>query len=200
MSLSNLRIGFAMTGSFCTYEKVFAQMKGLVEAGANVTPIFSFHAQTINSRFGKAEDFLAKAKEFTGNNPVLTIDGAEPLGPKNLLDIMLIAPCTGNTMSKLCIGITDTPVLMGVKGHLRNNKPVIIALATNDGLSMNLKNIGSLMNTKNIFFVPFGQDDANKKPNSLIAHMNLIPDTIEQALLAKQLQPVLKEYPIIAQN
>lgn len=191
MSLSDLNIGFALTGSFCTYEKVFAQIKQLVDTGATLTTIFSYNAQNIDSRFGKAKDFLNQAAELTNKPPITTIEDAEPLGPKNMLDVLVVAPCTGNTLSKLANGITDTPVLMAMKGHLRNNKPLILAVATNDALSMSLKNIGLLMNTKNIYFVPFSQDDCMKKPNSMIAHMNLISETILAALEGKQLQPIL---------
>ncbi len=194
MLLEGTTIGFALTGSFCTYKAVFEQMELLVKEGAKVHPIFSKSAQTFDTRFGKAADFIKRAKDITGNEPIMTIPDAEPIGPKAYLDILLIAPCTGNTAAKLANGITDSAVLMAAKAHIRNNKPVVLAIATNDGLGMNMKNIGLLINTKNLFVVPFGQDDCVKKPNSLIAHMDLIPSTIALALEGKQLQPILLEY------
>ncbi len=189
-------IGVAVTGSFCTYKNVFEELHRLAQTEASLYTIFSDNAYKTDSRFGKAETFLQKAKEITGREPITTIPDAEPIGPKALFDILLIAPCTGNTLSKLANGISDTPVLMAAKAHLRNNKPLVISLSTNDALGMNLKNIGILLNTKNIYFVPFGQDNYLKKPNSMIAHTNLIPETIEQALLGKQIQPVIRSpYP-----
>lgn len=192
MKLSGKNVGFAFTGSFCMYQKVIAQLKDLIAEGANVIPIFSFNSQTIDSRFGKAQDFIKEISKITSNEPILTIDGAEPLGPKNKLDILIIAPCTGNTLSKLNSGITDTPVLMAAKGHLRNNKPLVIAFATNDALGANFKTIGSLFNARSLYFVPFGQDDFIKKPNSMVAHMDLIIPTLEAALDETQLQPVIR--------
>ena len=191
MSLNNKKIGIALTGSFCTYEKVFLEIEALVEKHATVYPIFSDSSQRINSRFGNADDFLNKMKNLTGNSPITTIEAAEPLGPESYLDILAIMPCTGNTIAKLANGITDTPVLMAAKGHLRNGKPLVISISSNDSLGMNLRNIGILMNTKNIYFVPFGQDNPNKKPNSMIAHTNLFIETIESAFLGKQIQPVV---------
>lgn len=188
---SNLNIGMAVTGSYCTYDKIFEEMKNLAEKGANIYTIFSDHASATDSRFGKAGDFMALAKEVTGKEPIITIPDAEPMGPKGLLDILVIAPCTGNTLSKLANGISDTSVLMAAKGHLRNNKPLVISLSTNDALGMNLKNIGILLNTKNIYFVPFGQDNYEIKPNSMIAHTYLLADTIDLALRGKQIQPVI---------
>jgi dipicolinate synthase subunit B len=190
MKLENKRIGVALTGSFCTFEKVFVQIENLVKEGANVTTIFSFNSQKIDSRFGKALDHIARARILTGNEPIFTIEDAEPLGPKNMLDVVLIAPCTGNTTAKLANAITDTPVLMTAKGHLRNNKPVVLAIATNDGLTNSLKNIGLLANAKNIYFVPFGQDDYKKKPNSLVADFDLVIPALESALDGKQYQPM----------
>lgn len=194
MLLKGTTIGFALTGSFCTYKAVFEQMERLVAEGATVYPIFSKSSQEFDTRFGLASDFIKRAKDITGNDPILTIPDAEPIGPKAYLDVLLIAPCTGNTAAKLACGITDSPVLMAAKAHIRNNKPLVLAIATNDGLGMNLKNIGLLINTKNIYLVPLGQDDCIKKPNSLIAHMDSISDALQAALEGKQLQPVLKEY------
>jgi dipicolinate synthase subunit B len=174
-----------------TYAKVFEQIKILIESGADVHTIFSHNARTINSRFGKGSDFAAKAEVLTGNKPILSIDAAEPIGPKGWLDILTILPCTGNTLAKLANGITDSSVLMAAKAHLRNEKPLVLSVSTNDALSMNLKNIGLLMNTKNIYFVPFGQDDPSKKPHSMIAHLEMVVPALESALDGKQVQPVV---------
>lgn len=184
-------IGIAITGSFCTYDKIFKEIKSLTDTGANIYTIFSGNAANTDSRFGMGSDFLKLAKELTGKEPITTIPDAEPIGPKAMLDVLAIAPCTGNTLSKLANGISDTPALMAAKAHLRNNKPVVISLSTNDALGMNLKNIGILLNTKNIYFVPFGQDNYKSKPNSMIAHTGLLANTIELALEGKQLQPVI---------
>lgn len=194
MDFKDMKIGFALTGSFCTFTRILEVMRGLNDAGADIHPIFSKNVSEMDSRFWKSREFIAKVQEITGRQGIFTIQEAEPIGPKGYLDVMVIAPCTGNTMAKLAAGITDTPVLMAAKAHLRNEKPLIIAVSTNDALGMNLKNIGLLMNTKNIYFVPFGQDDYIKKPLSLVAHMEEIPATIEVALKRKQIQPVVKEY------
>ncbi|MDF2537591.1 MAG: dpaB [Herbinix sp.] len=191
MTVSNKNIGFAFTGSFCTYETVFLELEKLIRENNNLYPIFSERSQSIDSRFGKAADFLQRAKTSTGRDPITTIVEAEKFGPSNLLDVMLIAPCTGNTLAKLTYGITDSPVLMAAKGHLRNGKPVVLAIATNDALGANMKNIGILMNTKNIFFVPFSQDNYMGKPYSMVAHFDLVMPTIEKALEGKQLQPII---------
>lgn len=192
VDIENMNIGIAITGSYCTYDKIFTQIKSLAEKGSNIYTIFSDHASYTDSRFGNAKDFITLAKDLTGKDPIITIPDAEPLGPKGLLDILVIAPCTGNTLSKLANGISDTSVLMAAKGHLRNNKPLVISLSTNDALGMNLKNIGILLNTKNIYFVPFGQDNYNSKPNSMIAHTELLTDTIHSALNGIQIQPVIQ--------
>lgn len=191
MSLSGKKIGVAITGSFCTYEKVFEELQKLTEEGAFVQTIFSDAAKSIDSRFGKAEDFIKKAEKITGNPPIMTISDAEPIGPRSLLDILVILPCTGNTIAKLANGITDTPVLMAAKAHLRNNKPLLISVSTNDALGMNMKNIGLLLNAKNIYFIPFGQDNPHKKPNSMIAHTNLLLPSLKAALEGRQYQPVI---------
>ena len=151
-------VGFAFTGSFCTYEKIKEVVRQLVKEDNRVIPIFSQTAQTVNCRFGDARDFIIEIQEITGERGIFSIQEAEPIGPKGLLDILVIAPCTGNTMAKLAAGITDTPVLMAAKAHMRNDKPVVLSPATNDALGASLKNIGFLMNTKNFYFVPFGQD------------------------------------------
>lgn len=186
-----LTIGFAITGSFCTYQKILNILTSLTEQNYRIIPIFSEHAGTMDNRFGKAADFVKKVEEITGNKGIFTIPEAEPIGPQGYLDALLIAPCTGNTIAKLCNGITDTSVLMAAKAHLRNEKPLILSISTNDALGINFQNLGKLMNMKNIYFVPFGQDNYSKKPHSMIAHLELIPDTIDAALIGKQLQPVL---------
>ncbi len=192
MSLEGTHIGVAFTGSFCTYENVFAELNKLAEQGAIVQTIFSDASQTLDSRFGNASDFIRKAEEITGIKPMLTIPQAEPIGPKSLLDILVIFPCTGNTIAKLANGITDTPVLMAARAHLRNNKPLLISISTNDALGMNMKNIGMLLNSKNIYFIPFGQDNPAKKPNSMIAHTNLLIPSLEAALSGRQYQPIIQ--------
>lgn len=192
MSIKDVKIGIGFTGSFCTYKRMFKELQNIVEHGADVTPVFSFQAQRIDSRFGKANDFLEKARTITGKTPITAISQAEPIGPKKLLDVMVIAPCTGNTLAKLANGMVDSPVLMAAKSHLRNNRPVVISISTNDALGMNLKNIGLLMNMKNIYFVPFGQDDFEKKPNSMVAKTELLIPAIEAALEGRQLQPIVE--------
>ena len=194
MNLKGKKIGVALTGSFCTFEKTFLELQKLSDAGAEIYPILSNASQTIKSRFGTPEEYISKLKEITPHKPILYIESAEPIGPKAYLDALVILPCTGNTAAKLANGITDTPVLMAAKAHLRNNKPLIISISTNDGLGMNMKNIGLLCNTKNIYFVPFGQDDCIKKPNSLVAHTNLLIPVLELALEHKQYQPMLMSY------
>lgn len=194
MNLKGKKIGVSLTGSFCTFEKVFSELQKLKEEGAELFPIFSDSTQTITSRFGNPDSYFAKIKEITGREPISSIESAEPIGPQGCLDILVILPCTGNTTAKLANGITDTPVLMAAKAHLRNNKPLVISISTNDGLGMNLKNVGLLLNAKNIFFVPFGQDDFQKKPNSLVAHTNLLIPTLEAALDGKQFEPLLISY------
>lgn len=185
-------IGIGFTGSFCTYEKIFDALEELKQTGASLLPVFSEHAATLDSRFGNSQEFLDRARTLTGKEPITTIPQAEPIGPKGLMDILVIAPCTGNTLSKLANGISDTPVLMAAKSHLRNNRPLVISLSTNDALGMNLKNIGILLNTKNIYFVPFGQDNFEAKPNSMTAFTELLPETIACALNYQQIQPVIR--------
>ena len=194
MDIKGKKIGIALTGSFCTFEKMFTELQNLKEAGADIYPIISDASQTIESRFGTPDTYVTKIKEITGKDPIISIPGAEPIGPKAYLDALAILPCTGNTAAKLANGITDTPVLMAAKAHMRNNKPLVISISTNDGLGMNLKNIGLLCNSKNIYFVPFGQDNYKTKPNSLVAHVELLLPTLEMALEHKQYQPILKDY------
>lgn len=191
MNLEGKNIGFAMTGSFCTFAKVFEELPRLLETGATVLPIFSQNAQSTDTRFGKAIDFIEKIENLTQNKIMKTISEAEPIGPKKLLDALIIAPCTGNTLGKLANGITDTTVTMAAKSTIRNQKPVIIAISTNDGLGASAKNIGMLLNMKNIYFVPFNQDDPIKKEKSLVADMSQIVKTAELALEGKQLQPII---------
>lgn len=191
--MKGLKVGFALTGSFCTIDAVLPYMEKLVEEGAEVFPILSYAMDTMDTRFGKAEDFKARIKEITGKNIIASITGAEPIGPKALLDVLVVAPCTGNTLAKLAHAVTDTPVLMACKAQLRNERPVVIAVSTNDGLSANAPNIGMLLNRKHVYFVPFGQDDPVKKCNSLVAKMDRIMDTVKLAVEGKQIQPVIVE-------
>lgn len=191
MKLNNRVIGFGITGSFCTFKNIYPQIQNLKEAGADIIPIFSYSTNTTDNRFYKAADFKKIIVDITDKVPLTTMVEVEPIGPKSLLDALIIAPCTGTSLAKLAYGIADTPVLLAAKGHLRNNKPVIIHVSSNDALANNFKNIGHLMNTKNIYFVPFGQDNYLTKPNSMVAHPDMILPTIEMALDGKQIQPVL---------
>ena len=191
MDIKGKKVGIAMCSSFCVFDKVFDQISALVDMGAEVHTIFSDSVIRIENRFGNGEDFAKKIELITGRTPILNIAGAEPIGSEGYLDILALCPCTGNTAAKLANGITDSPVLMAAKGHLRNNKPLVIFVSTNDGLGVNMKNIGLLMNAKNIYFVPFGQDDAIKKPNSLISDSKKIIPALKLALDGRQMQPVL---------
>ena len=191
MDLKGKKIGIAITGSFCTFDKIFKELEGLVNEGAEVTTVFSRSAATINSRFGDSDIFLKRAKEITGREPILTIAEAEHIGPRKLFDVLVILPCTGNTMAKLANGITDSSVLMAAKAHLRNERPLVISVSTNDALGMNLKNIGLLMNVKNIYFVPFGQDNPENKTTSMIAHTHMLRTTLLDAFDGKQTQPII---------
>lgn len=184
-------IGFAMTGSFCTFERVLRQMEALVRRGYEVVPVLSFNAGMLDTRFMTAEHLRARIVEITGNEPIDTLAGAEPIGPKKMTDVFLIAPATGNSLAKLAAGIYDTPALLGAKSHLRNDRPLVLAVSTNDGLGAAAQNIGRLLNVRNIYFVPFGQDDPVKKPRSLVADFTQIPRTIAAALSGVQMQPLL---------
>ena len=186
-----IRLAFCLTGSFCTFEKAFVQMEKLVSLGYEVLPVFSYHAASLDTRFGKADGHLNRARQISGHEPICTIQDAEPLGPKDMTDILLVCPCTGNTLAKLALSITDTPVTMAVKSHLRAEKPVVLCPATNDALRGSAKNIGALLNLKNCYFVPFRQDDPKKKPASLVADFDCVPQALEAALHGSQLQPVL---------
>lgn len=194
MNLNGKNIGFAMTGSFCTFSAVIDELRNLQKSGANIIPILSQNVQNADTRFGKAEDFIKQLETITGNQSIKTIREAEPIGPQKLLDILLIAPCTGNTLAKLANGITDTTVTMAAKAVIRNRRPVVLAVSTNDGLGASAKNIGMLLNMKNIYFVPFGQDDPEKKCNSLVARMSEIQGSLEKALDGIQLQPILTQH------
>ena len=184
-------IGFAMTGSFCTFERVLKQMEALVRRGYEVVPVLSFNAGMLDTRFMTAEHLRARIVEITGNEPIDTLAGAEPIGPKKMTDVFLIAPATGNSLAKLAGGTYETPALRGAKSHLRNDRPLVLAVSTNDGLGAAAQNIGRLLNVRNIYFVPFGQDDPVKKPRSLVADFSQIPRTIAAALSGVQMQPML---------
>ena len=185
-----MTIGFAMCGSFCTFSQVFPVMEQLAQQ-YTVIPIFSPVVCTVNSRFGTASDHMQRAADICGAVPLQSIPEVEPIGPKKLLDALVIAPCTGNTLSKLAHSVADTAVTMAVKSHLRNNRPVVVAISSNDALAGAAENIGRLLVRKNYYFVPFGQDDAFNKPTSLVADFEKIPATLELALQGKQIQPLL---------
>lgn len=188
--MSKKTIGFALCGSYCTHDKALETLKLLVE-DYNVVPIISTEVAKTSTRFGTAEALTQSLQDLCGRPVISTIAQAEPLGPKKLLDLLVIAPCTGNTLGKLANGIADTPVTLGAKAHLRNGKPVLIAPSTNDGLAVSATNLGTLLARKHIYFVPFGQDDPKEKPESLVADFALLPKAVEQALEGEQLQPVL---------
>ena len=185
-----MNIGFAFCGSFCTYETVFPVVESLAKIH-QIHPIFSFAAGTTDSRFGTAGDHLERIRAICGREPILTIPEAEPIGPKKMLDALVIAPCTGNTLAKLAHSIADTPVTMAAKSHLRNGRPVIVAVSTNDALAGAAENIGRLLARKHYYFVPFRQDDPVNKPTSMVADFSLIPDTLEEAVNGHQIQPII---------
>ena len=185
-----MTVGFALCGSFCTYSRVFPVMERLAK-NYDIIPIFSESAYSMDSRFGTAAEHIAKAEAICGKPPLHTLTEVEPIGPRKLLDALIIAPCTGNTLAKLAHSIADGPVTMAAKSHLRNARPVIIAISTNDALAGAAENIGKLLTRKHYYFVPFGQDDAFGKPTSIVADFSKIPQTLEQALVGKQLQPLL---------
>lgn len=190
--MTKATIGFAMCGSFCTFSKALSQMEKLVEQGYKVLPIMSQNAYETDTRFGRAEEMVKRAEDITGEKVMHTSVMTEPIGPKKMCDLLLIAPCTGNTLAKLCLGVTDTSVTMATKSHLRILRPVLLCVATNDALGASAQNIGRLLNTKNIYFVPLSQDDCIKKPNSLVADFNKIPQCVEAALRGEQVQPVFE--------
>lgn len=193
-TLKGIKIGYAICGSFCTLSQMFDPIKKLMDEGAEIFPIMSEHASTIDTRFGDSKAFVEKFEKATGHSVQTHINETELIGPKNPYDALIVAPCTGNTMAKMANAITDTSVLMAIKATLRNCTPVILAIATNDGLGLNLKNLGTLLNTHDVYFVPFGQDDYKKKKNSLVAHMDQIYDTLLEALKGNQIQPILIDY------
>lgn len=193
MNWSGITVGYALSGSHCTFAEVMPEIKRFVDAGANVVPIVSNTLMTTDTRFGKSEDWQTQLKEITGNELISTIVQAEPLGPSKLLDVLVIAPCTGNTTSRLANAITDSAVLMAAKAQMRNGRPLVLAISTNDGLGLNAANIAKLLVAKHIYFVPFGQDNPVQKPNSLVARMDLVLEACEAALQGKQLQPLLVE-------
>lgn len=189
--MTGIKAGFAICGSFCTFSKVIPQMKKLKEKGIDVFPIMSEISCSTDTRFGKSEDFVKEIEEICQKKVITKVKDAEPIGPKKMLDILIIAPCTGNTLAKLALGIADTSVTLAAKAHLRNVKPVLIGVSTNDALGNAAKNIGNLMNYKNIFFIPMRQDDPGDKPNSIVADFSQTYDAMLEALENKQLQPMM---------
>lgn len=192
LSLKGKKVGFALCGSFCTFSKSFAALENLLEQGCDVIPIMSFNAYSLDTRFGRAEEHIERLESLCGRKIIHTIEDAEPIGPKKMTDVMLVANCTGNTLAKLAASITDTPVTMAVKSHLRNGGAVVLNIATNDALAGSAKNIFSLMNYKNYFFVPVLQDDCIGKPTSLMGDFGQIPAALCAALEGKQIQPILR--------
>jgi len=190
--MTNKKIGLCVTGSFCTFSKLLPEIQSLKDKGNDLYPIFSYSVAQTDTRFNNAKEFFDKVAAICGRPPVVTLPGAEPYGPVEKMDVMIIAPCTGNTLSKLNHAITDTPVLLAAKAHLRNGRPLLLAVATNDGLSGNARNIGDLLYKKNIFFVPFSQDNYTDKEYSLVAHFELIEAAADMAVEKKQLQPVIR--------
>lgn len=188
--LKGVKLGYAICGSFCTFRKSIDEMKVLAQLGADIYPIMSDNAYSLDTRFGKAADFVAEIEEICGRPIIHTIPEAEPIGPKKLLDVLVISPCTGNTLAKLANGVTDTSVALAAKAHLRNARPLVIGVSTNDALAAASKNIGLLMNSKNIYFIPMSQDDPVKKPNSMVVHFDKTPEAIRHALEQQQVQPL----------
>ena len=180
-----------MTGSFCTFEKAIRQIEKFVLAGANVIPIMSFNAKNIDTRFGNADEFTDRIENLTNNKIIATIEEAEPIGPKNMTDILVVLPCTGNTLAKLAMGIYDTPVTLAVKSHLRNQQPVVIGVSTNDALSNTAKNIGHLLNYKHYYFIPMTQDDSAQKPFSVVCDFEKTTETVECAMKGIQIEPII---------
>lgn len=189
--MDKIRIGYCLTGSYCTFEKSLRVIEILCARGHDVFPIMSEHAYSTDTRFGKAQDHISKIENICGHPVLHTIEQVEPIGPKKYIDVLAISPCTGNTLSKLANGITDTSVTMAAKASLRNSIPVVIALATNDGLSQSAKSLGTVLAMKNVYFVPLGQDDSEKKPTSLVCDFKKVEQTIEDAIEGKQTQPLL---------
>ncbi|MCL1820781.1 MAG: dipicolinate synthase subunit B [Oscillospiraceae bacterium] len=188
--MKGLRVGFALCGSFCTFQQIMPQVRRLVESGCEVYPIMSRTAYETDTRFGAAEDWRRELEGITGRAIWHTLTDVEPIGPKGLLEVLLVAPCTGNTLAKLATGVTDTSVSMACKAHLRNKRPVVLAISTNDALSASAPNIGTLMNRKNVYFVPFKQDDPDGKPCSAVANLGLVYESVTAAYEGRQLQPM----------
>ena len=188
--MKNTTIIYGLSGSFCNFEHSLKALEELVRQGAEVIPAMSFNAAGLDTRFGTAAEFRRRLVEITGHEIIDTIQAAEPVGPKKLCDLLVVSPCTGNTLSKLACGITDTPITMACKSHLRCGRPVVLALASNDSLSASAQNLGRLLNTKNYYFVPLEQDDWLKKPSSLVADFSQLPATVESALRGRQVQPI----------
>jgi dipicolinate synthase subunit B len=193
MNFMDKTIGFALTGSHCTHDEVLPQMARLVDLGARVVPIVSHTVAQVDSRFGTAEDWKRKVCDITGETPLMTIPEVEPLGPKGLIDCLVVAPCTGNSLARLANALTDGPVLMAAKAQMRNHRPVVLAISTNDALGLNAANLAKLLAAKDIYFVPFGQDNPQQKPKSMVAQMELIPETCLSAMQGQQFQPLLVE-------
>ena len=189
--LRGVRVGCAMTGSFCTFARAFEVWRALKEAGAELTPIMSLNAANIDTRFCEAASARRTFEEICGKPLIRTIAQAEPIGPKKLLDVLAIMPCTGNTLAKLAAGVADTPVTLAAKSHLRNGRPVVLAVSSNDALGQNARNIGQLMAAKHFYFAPLRQDDAGEKPNSIVADFDMLPETLALALEGRQIQPVI---------
>lgn len=185
------RLGFAITGSFCTHDTILKEIQILINKGYTIYPIVSETSAQTDTRFGSAQALLRNLENITGNKPLTTIVQVEPTGPQNLFDVIVVAPCTGNTLAKLANGVNDTAVTMAVKAHVRNNKPVVIGISTNDALGLNFKNIATLLAAKNFYFVPFGQDNFNQKPKSLVADWTKLEETILEAQQNQQIQPIL---------
>ncbi len=189
--MEKIRAGFCLCGSFCTFSKAISQMKNLLEKGVDITPVMSDTAYGTDTRFGRSGDFISQIEDMCSKKIIHSVSEAEPIGPKKLLDILIIEPCTGNTLAKLATGIADTPVTLAAKAHLRNGRPVLIAVSTNDALGVAAKNIGQLLNYKNIFFVPMKQDDYISKPNSIVADFGKTYEAMVSALDNKQIQPII---------
>lgn len=189
--MEKLRFGYALTGSFCTFEKAFKQMELLVSKGIDVFPIMSYNAYKTDTRFGKSLDFINRAEELTGKKIIASIEDAEPIGPKKMFDLLIVSPCTGNTLAKLAAGIYDTPVTLAVKSHLRNQRAVLLGVSTNDSLSGSAKNIGTLLNYKNYYFIPMKQDDPEKKPFSIVCDFDRTYEAAILALNKNQIQPIM---------
>ena len=191
MEIDKKNIGYALTGSFCTFKTSLEEIKKMRNLNVNIFPIMSFNSYNLDTKFGKAKDFINEIEEITGNKIIHTIQDAEPIGPKKMFDALIIAPCSGNTIAKLAHDIIDTPVTMAAKSHLRNNRPVVIGISTNNALSGSAENIGKLLNRQNYYFVPFKQDNPITKPRSIVCDFSYITKTLEHALDNEQISPII---------